>query len=156
MNKKAFTLIELLVVVLIIAILAAIALPQYFVTVEKSRASEAFTLLASIAGAEERYTLTTDSPTNNLSNFDIEIMDSAGNAVTGSTFTTQHFYYSFTNCDSTHDLEDCVISATRGDAATGHDTYDYEIQRNAGTGAVTCAVMGTGTKGQKVCDALGL
>ena len=54
---KGFTLIELLVVVLIIGILAAIAVPQYQLAVEKSRAAEAITILNSLQKAVDLYML---------------------------------------------------------------------------------------------------
>ena len=54
-KRGGFTLLELLMVVIIIAILASIALPQYFRAAERSRASEALQIMATMRGSELRY-----------------------------------------------------------------------------------------------------
>jgi prepilin-type N-terminal cleavage/methylation domain-containing protein len=54
-GAKGFTLIELLVVVLIIGILAAIAVPQYFKVVEKGKFAETMQWINGLKGAQERY-----------------------------------------------------------------------------------------------------
>ena len=73
MNKKAFTLLELLVVVLIIGILAAIALPQYQLAVDKSKFAGYQTLAKNLAEAYQRYRLTHDDAPQDLDDLDIDL-----------------------------------------------------------------------------------
>ena len=54
-RQGGFTLLELLMVVIIIAILASIALPQYFRVTERARTAQVLQLLASIRGSELRF-----------------------------------------------------------------------------------------------------
>ena len=71
--RKGFTLIELLVVVLIMGILASVAMPQYFKSVEKSRAAELVDALSAIASAQERAYMQKGSYVNDIRDLDIGI-----------------------------------------------------------------------------------
>ena len=71
--SEGFTLIELLVVVLIIGILSAVALPQYNKAVEKSRATEALTMIRAAIQAEEAYYLANGEYTDDMEALDISI-----------------------------------------------------------------------------------
>ena len=74
-----FTLIELLVVVLIIGILAAMALPQYFKAVERSRMAEAVTLIDSVAKAQRRKFMQTNNYARRFEGLDVSPKGATGN-----------------------------------------------------------------------------
>ncbi|MCB9771984.1 MAG: prepilin-type N-terminal cleavage/methylation domain-containing protein [Candidatus Omnitrophica bacterium] len=54
-KKSGFTLLEIIIVVIIVGVLASLALPKFFSTVEFSRAQEGLSALATIRGGLERF-----------------------------------------------------------------------------------------------------
>lgn len=149
MNKKGFTLIELLVVVLIIGILAAMAMPQYFKAVERSRMTEADTLLGSIAQAQRRKFLQTNRFVTNYRALDVSPKDSngslyytKGNPATGANGNGFGVTLSGTT------FQTGIATATRY-AAGGNLQYQYSLSRYYQGDNVTCT--GTNTAGQELC-----
>ena len=144
-NKKGFTLIELLVVVLIIGILAAIALPQYFKAVEKARGAEALSLFGAIAGAQQRYYLTRDNYAAKFNLLDLDFTDESGNTVGDvATFNTKNFAISLEGTGD--DGNNYYVKGLRRNGR-----YIYELRKYYNSGEVQCG----GTNGTAICPSLG-
>ena len=77
--RAGFTPLELLIAVLIIGILASIALPAYTKVVEKSRATQALTLLHSLQQAFETYYLANGEYPSLFEQMDVNMKDWNGN-----------------------------------------------------------------------------
>ena len=147
-RRGGFTLIELLVVVLIIGILSAVALPQYTLAVEKTRAAEAMVHLKAIQQAADLCALANPGADGDSSlcrymtlglNIPGVVFEEAGDYGTG-----KYFEY---NCDN----PDC-----RGPYVHRENSaYDYWIQfrDHAYDQKNTC--YGDNEKGQRLCKALG-
>ena len=131
-NNKGFTLIELLVVVLIIGILAAIALPQYFKAVEKSRAAEANSMIGAINHAEAERAMAFGSPTGFTTDFAELVIDAPSGctsiAASTDTMTCPFFTYALSGSGDT-----TKVTATR------RNTTAYTIELVFDSNAKTCS-----------------
>jgi prepilin-type N-terminal cleavage/methylation domain-containing protein len=128
-NRKGFTLVELLVVVLIIGILAAIGIPQYFKAVERSRVSEATQTFTSVKSAEERFLMRTSNYTDNFSDFDIEYKSGAS-VCSGSTCNLKYFNITLSIAGSAPNQTYNIVAAR---TSPKYGSYNIVYQGPAGT-----------------------
>ncbi|WP_152054036.1 type IV pilin protein [Tautonia marina] len=70
--RQGFTLVELAVVVVIIGVLAAFGVPRFLMSVERSKAAEAFAYLSAVRNAQERFHAREGIYSDTLTDLDIQ------------------------------------------------------------------------------------
>jgi type II secretory pathway pseudopilin PulG len=107
-----FSLVELAVIVSIISVMAAVALPRFRTTVERSKAAEAFNYLMSVQTAQERYHARHSTFADDLKDLDIMLP------------APKHFSVGSISSRDADDPEDSwTLSLTRFGASAGFGEY---------------------------------
>ena len=153
-NNKGFTLIELLVVVLILGILAAMAMPQYFKAVERSRMTEAVSLLSSISQTQQRKYLQINKYATDYRGLDVAPAGATGSAYyTKGNVTTGAGGNGFVvTLSAANAYTTGFATATRVAGASSNAAglnYQYNLVRYYASDLTTC--NGTNTNGQALC-----
>src|SRR5262245_4220151 len=126
-NKSGFTLLEVIIVIIIVGVLASLALPRFFSTVEYSRATEAMQALATVRQSVERCYLMRSSYAN-CNSFTTLDVDDPGNS------PNSHFTYAIVSGANTY-----TVTATRntrdgGNGGTVSVAFDGTNVTKSGTG----------------------
>ena len=148
-----FTLIELLVVVLIIGILAAMAMPQYFKAVERSRMAEAVTLMNSITQAQRRKFMQTNRYADSFEGLDVSPKGARGERYyTKGDSQTGAGGNGFLVLLSGRNFQDGLVAINRmfdGQIYSDSLQYQYGLNRYYQSDNVTC--WGMNQAGRELC-----
>lgn len=126
-NKSGFTLLEIIIVIIIVGVLASLALPRLFNTIEFSRSTEALNVLGGLKRAADRCALANEAMTGAPAWATCTSWDQLGTenpgAVPGAIFG---YVVAFADPDWS------VIATRVGGAAAGDTiTYTYDIASGA-------------------------
>ena len=137
-NNNAFTLIELLVVVLIIGILAAVAVPQYRLSVAKARYVEVKNIVDKITQAQEVYYLANGKYSNRFEELDIDLP--AGGTVDSSNANRYNFKWGY--CYTGYNGEDARTVCYNTKFSLGYGRRTEHIPQSNKPGKRSCYLYG--------------
>ena len=148
-GNNGFTLIELLVVVLIIGILAAIALPQYQVSVAKARLGAVMSQVKSLKQAAEAYYLANGKYENDMSVLDIQF-DGCNPSNTQWCKTPKIIFDIFTTSNRSWDA-----GAILYDENGATNCYGMFLDHSDKPGTTYCGARADSHVANQVCKSLG-
>jgi prepilin-type N-terminal cleavage/methylation domain-containing protein len=113
-SALGFTLVELAIVVVIIGVLAAFGVPRFLRSTERSKASEAFTFLASVRAAQDEYRRRTGTYAESVSQLDLSLPPLRNFSMGNGSI----------HAGATGSIEDSWrLTLTRGKSTTGYGPY---------------------------------
>ena len=148
-NNKAFTLIELLVVVLTIGILAAVALPQYQLAVNKARFANLRTVAKTYIDAAQTYHLANGQFPKTFDELSVDAP--AGMEIIGQG--------EYGTCAQNEDMYCCISPRVSGQQRNGitcgRRDYSFALRHDFADGNHYCYAKTSDTNAVKLCRSLG-
>jgi len=132
-TSRGFTLIELVIAMLVIAVLAAIAIPSYRQYVLRSHRVEATAALLAVSAAQEKFYLQNDTYTDNLTDDPPDGLGIADFDAGTAGVQTENGWYTISIDDADNETYTARADAT-GDQAVDSDCATYTL---AATGTKT-------------------